>query len=547
MDRRGFDGSFLFDGFRLEPGGLFRLDAAGGAEPVLLGARAFDLLHLLVGRHGDVVAKDAIMQAVWRGAAVEDANLTMQVAALRRALDLDRTQRSCIQTIPGRGYRFSAPVTQTDEAAPQPREAGLLLPGRPSIAVLPFTNLSDDPAQDYFADGMVEEIITALSRIRWFFVIARNSSFAYRGQNIDVKQIGRELGVRYLLEGSVRKAAARIRIAAQLVDASAGAHLWADHFDGALDDVFELQDRVAASVAAAIEPALEAIEIRRSHTRPTRDLTAYDLYLRGLADCFSFERQAAVQALALFEQAIARDPNFGPALALAAYLPMQLIANGWVEDAPSSRAKAVERAHRALHVAGDDAAVLAEAAYALAALGEDIATMFALADRALALNPNYARGWFISGVVGLWAGDADRAIAHVETALRLSPRDRLGGHFHVLGAAHFFRRDFAEAERKLLLWMQDHPSHPNSQRFLAACYAHMGRLDEARAVIDRLGKITSEVTTSASWFRNADQRELLLAGLRLAIGSGGQAEPAALAGLPTAGGNGVSQSPRPAK
>jgi len=524
MDRRGFDGSFLFGGFRLEPSGLFRLDAAGGAEPVSLGSRAFDLLRLLVERHGDVVAKDAIMGAVWPGAAVEEANLTMQVATLRRALDLDRAQRSCIQTIPRRGYRFVAPVTQSDDDAARSAQpgVGLSLPGRPSIAVLPFANLSDDPEQQYFADGMVEEIITALSRIRWLFVIARNSSFAYKGQNIDVRQIARELGVRYVLEGSVRKAAARIRIAAQLIDASAGAHLWADHFDGALDDVFELQDRVAASVAAAIEPALEAIEIRRSHTRPTHDLTAYDFYLRGLADCFSFERQAAIRALALFEQAIARDPHFGPALALAAYLPMQLIANGWVEDAQPCRDKAIERAHRALHVAGDDPAVLAEAAYALAALGEDIATMLSLADRALALNPNYARGWFISGVIGLWAGEPDRAIEHVETALRLSPRDRLGGHFHVLGAAHFFQRRFAEAEAKLLLWMQDHPSHPNSHRFLAACYAHMGRLDEAHAIVDRLRRITGDVATTASWFRDAGHRELLLSGLRLAVGGCGR-------------------------
>ena len=340
---------------------------------------------------------------------------------------------------------------------------------------------------------MVEEIITALSRIRWLFVIARNSSFAYKGHDIDVKQIGRELGVRYVLEGSVRKAAARVRIAAQLVDAIAGAHLWADHFDGAFDDIFELQDQVAASVAAVIEPTLEAVEIRRSNARPTRDLTAYDLYLRALPDCFSFEQHAAIRALALFEQAIARDPHFGPALALAAYLQMQLIGNGWVEDAKAWRDKAIERAHQALRAAGDDPEVLAEAAYALAALGEDIATMLTLADRALALNPNFARGWFISGVIGLWAGDADRAIEHVETALRLSPRDRLGGHFHVLGAAHFFKRRFAEAEAKLLLWMQDHPSHPNSHRFLAACYAHMGRLDEARAVVDRLRRITGEL------------------------------------------------------
>ncbi len=518
MERRVFAGSFLFEGFRLEPGGLFRLNQAGDEEAVALGSRALALLLLLVERHGEVVSKDDIMQAVWPGMAVEEGNLTMQISALRRALDLGRAQRSCIQTVSGRGYRFVVPVMSLDVNEANATDPGLALPDRPSIAVLPFENLSEDLVQQYFADGMVEEIITALSRIRWLFVIARNSSFTYKGRNVDVKQIGRELGVRYVLEGSVRNGAGRVRIAAQLIDAITGAHLWAEHFDGSLDDVFELQDRVASSVAAIIEPALEAVEIRRSNARPTRDLTAYDLYLRALPDCFSFEKQRAMHALERLEQAIARDPDYGSALALAAYLQMQLIANGWVEDMQSRRDKGIDYAHRALQAAGYDPEVLADAAYALAALGENIATMLTLADRALTLNPNYARGWFISGVIGLWAGDADRAIDHVETSLRLSPRDRLGGHFHVLGVAHFFKKRFDEAEAKLLLWMQDHPGHPNSHRFLAACYAYMGRLDEARAVVERLRRITGEVTTDASWFHNPEQRELLIAGLRLAIG-----------------------------
>jgi TolB-like protein len=201
-----------------------------------------------------------------------------------------------------------------------------------SIAVLPFANMSGDPEQEYFADGMVEEIITALSRIRWLFVIARNSTFTYKGQTVDVKQVGRELGVRYVLEGSVRKAGQRVRITAQLIDALTGTHLWADRFDGSLEDVFELQDRVAVSVAGVIEPALQAAEMRRSAARPTTDLTAYDLYLRALAAFYPITKDRVLEALGLLERAIAIDWHYGPALAWAAMCHMTLVRDGWAEE-----------------------------------------------------------------------------------------------------------------------------------------------------------------------------------------------------------------------
>jgi adenylate cyclase len=207
----------------------------------------------------------------------------------------------------------------------------LPLPDKPSIAVLPFANMSGDPEQEYFADGMVEEIITALSRIRWLFVIARNSSFTYKGQAIDVKQVGRELGVRYVLEGSVRKAGDRVRITGQLIDTTTGAHLWADRFDGSLEDVFELQDKVASRVAGVIEPALQAAETARSAGRPTADLTAYDLYLRAYAMVLSSTRQTP-EALRLLERAIARDPHYGPALVWAANCCRRLVADGRSKD-----------------------------------------------------------------------------------------------------------------------------------------------------------------------------------------------------------------------
>jgi len=245
--------------------------------------------------------------------------------------------------------------------------------------------MSGDPEQEYFADGMVEEIITALSRIRWLFVIASNSSFTYRGQAIDVKRVGRELGVRYVLEGSVRKGGGRVRITAQLIDTTTGAHLWADRFDGSLEDVFELQDKVAASVAGVVEPALQAAETVRSAARPTRDLASYDLYLRA-SSMFVSADTPIPEVIRLLGEAIERDPCYGPALALAAACQSQLYLDGLSEDPAADSRKGIDLARRALRVAGDHPGILADAALALAGLGEDIGAMIALVDRALALN-----------------------------------------------------------------------------------------------------------------------------------------------------------------
>jgi adenylate cyclase len=379
---------------------------------------------------------------------------------------------------PVRVYRVrdaGAAKNPTASAAPV-----LPLPDKPSIAVLPFANMSGDPEQEYFVDGMVEEIITALSRIRWLFVIARNSTFTYKGQAVDVKQVGRELGVRYVLEGSVRKAGTQVRITGQLIDALTSTNLWADRFDGSLEDVFDLQDRVAVSVAGVIEPALQAAEIRRSAARPTTDLTSYDLYLRALAIFFPTTKGRVFEALGLLEQAIAIDPHYGPALAWAANCHIQLVREGWSEEPETSRRKAGDLARQALQATDNDPGILANSALALAYFGEDIAATIGLVDRALALNPSYARGWFVSGILRIWAGQPDLAIEHVETSLRLSPRERMGPRLATMGIAFFFKRRFAEATSKLLLSIQDDPGFPPAFRCLAACYAHMGRLDEAR-------------------------------------------------------------------
>ena len=275
-----------FGRFRLDLG---RRELLRAGSPVRLGNRAMDILAILAAAKGEVVSKDELLSRVWPGMTVEENNLQVQISALRKVLDEDNGGQSHLVTVPGRGYR----LVGFSDVAPSPA-----LPDKPSIAVLPFQNMSDDPKQDYFADGIVEDIITALCHIRWLFVIARNSSFAYKGRSVDVKQVARELGVRYVLEGGVRKASRRVRITAQLVDAATGAHLWADHFDGSLEHIFDLQDQVTASVVGAISPKLEQAEMERAKHKPTESLDAYDYFLRGLASAHRVTRDATDRSAA---------------------------------------------------------------------------------------------------------------------------------------------------------------------------------------------------------------------------------------------------------
>jgi adenylate cyclase len=403
-------------------------------------------------------------------------------------------------------------------AAPPTADAPLALPDKPSIAVLPFQNMSGDTEQEYFADGMVEEIITALSRIRWLFVIARNSSFTYKGQAVNMKQVGRELGVRYVLEGSVRKAGGQVRITAQLIEAESGTHLWADRFDGSLEDVFDLQDQVATSVAGVIEPTLQAAEIRRSRGRPTDDLTAYDLYLRALPTLFSDTVEEVAAALGLLDQAIARDPNYGPALAAAAYCYVQLSDDRVTDDPERSRRTGIDRARHAIAVAPEDPITIAHAAMALALLGEDISTMIGLLDRALALNPSFARGWYLSARLKFRIGDADAAIERVETSLRLNPRAPLGTPALLLGAAYFRKKQFDRALPLLLTAVQERPMSLLAHTTLAACYGQLRRSAEAREIMDRERHLRPLATSGAASMFDPEFRNMINAGLRLAMG-----------------------------
>jgi TolB-like protein len=501
----------VFGDYRLD---LERRELRRGGELVAIEPRAFDLLAFLVGRRDRVVTKDDLLEGVWGGRIVSDSALTTRINAVRRALGDDGAAQRLIRTVTGKGVRFVGEVTETPEP-PAPAAH------KPSLVVLPFTNLSGDPDQDYFCDGMVEEIITALGRIRWLFILARNSGFSYKGQSADVKQVGRELGVRYVLEGSVRRGGNRLRISGQLIDAVTGAHLWADRFDGSLEDVFDLQDRIASSIAGVIEPTLQAAETARSAGRPTADLTAYNLYLRAAAMHMA-SSQRIPEALRLVEEAIERDPRYAPALGLAATLSFRMLNDGLSEDRKRDQARTTDYARRALEAGGDDPFTLVNAATSLAWLGEDIGAMMALVDRALAINPNFARGWHAAGVLRVWAGQPDSAIECLETALRLSPRARVGTTLHIIGMAHLLARRFDQAEPKLLLALQDDPGFPSTYRFLAACYAHMGRLEEARAVIARLRTVAAEVIPP--WvtlpqnrtLRNPEHIELIVSGLRLA-------------------------------
>ena len=408
----------------------------------------------------------------------------------------------------------SSPGTRVGAAEQLP----LPLPDKPSIAVLPFANMSGDPEQEYFADGMVEEIITALSRIRWLFVIARNSSFTYKGRAVDVKQVGRELGVRYVLEGSVRKAGQRVRITAQLIDAMDGTHLWADHFDGSLEDVFELQDGVATRVAGVIEPALQAAENTRSANRPTNDLTAYDFYLRALPHWMSWEKDRVMQGLHLLEQAVERDQRYGPALSSAAFCHVLMDSNDWPSDREANRRAGVDLARRALQVAGDEPSVVAYGAAVLGYFEPDIDAAIRLMERSLSLNPSFAFGWLLSGFLKLWAGQPDLAIPDLENSLRLNPQDRRAFQLTGIGIAHFFNRRFDDAIEKLSVSLEELSSYVATYRFLASSYAHLGRLDEAREIIERLRCLTPVVVPAAAPYRNREQRELYLWGLRLAAG-----------------------------
>jgi TolB-like protein/class 3 adenylate cyclase len=388
-----------------------------------------------------------------------------------------------------------------------------------SIAVLPFVNMSGDPELQYFADGIAEDIFTALSRVRWLTVIARNLSIIYRSHAVNVKQVGRELGVRYVLKGSVRKAGGQVRIAAQLIDTDTGVHLWADRFDGSFDNTFELQDAIAIAVSGVIEPTLDSAEIRRSAEQSSNELDAHHLYLRARRCRRSFEREQLLQAIQLCMQAIQRDPEYGVALSFVAVCHLDLAQNDWIDDYEANRQQALNLARRALRISADDPRVLSDAAMVLAYLDENTTIATALIDRALSLNPSYARGWNISGAIRLAEGRTDLAIEHFERSAQLDPSGRIEKWAQMgIGIACFFNERFQDAVARFQLALEHLPNVALIYRFLAASYAHLGRLAEAHATVTRLRALTAPVLPTLMPYRDDTHRKLLWSGLRRAMG-----------------------------
>lgn len=499
---------YLFGNFALDPD---RRELTRHAEAVAIGPKVFDLLLYLVQNREHVVSKDDLLEAVWSGRIVSESTLTSHINAVRKAVGDSGEEQLLIRTVARKGFRFVGDVIEaSDSPAPSVRTAkseeppapALVLPDSPSIAALPFQNWSGDPEQDYFADGVVEDIIMALSRIRWLFVIARNSSFTYKGRAVDVKQVGRELGVRYVLEGSVRKAANRVRITGQLIDATTGAHLWADRFEGLLDDIFELQDQIAERVVGAITPKLEHAEIERAKRKPTESLDAYDYYLRGMTHFHQGTKEAITEALPLFNKATALDPDFASAYAMAAWCHFWRKVNGWMADRARESAEGAALARRAVEVGKDDPVALARSGHALAHLAGELDGGIALIDKAVVLNPNFAAGWFLGGFLQIWRGEHGDAIERFERAARLSPLDPEMFRVHAgVAMLHLLAGRFDNASSIAERAFRDFPSFLIVVGTMAASHALAGRMDQAQRAMRHMRQLdpTLRISNLRDW------------------------------------------------
>ena len=499
---------FLFDDYVFDPE---RRELACGTQEIAVGPQVFDLLLFLVKNRERVVSKDELLDAVWGGRIVSESTLTSHINAARKAIGDDGQAQRLIRTAARKGFRFvgdvredAQPSAGAVEAAPVAPAApetvaapALAVPDRPSIAVLPFVNLSGDPEQEYFADGVVEDVIAALSRIRWLFVIARNSSFTYKGRTMDVKQVGRELGVRYVLEGSVRKSADRVRLTGQLIDAASATHIWADRFQGTLDDIFELQDQISASVVGAIAPQLERAEIARARRKPTDSLDAYDCYLRGTACLSRGSREDVEEGMPFFYRAIELDPDFASAYALAGWGVFWRKVNGWMTDPAREIAEGARLAQCAVDLGRDDAVALTRGGHALAHFDGDLDRSIALVDRALALDANLAAAWFLGGFLRTERGDPDAAIVYFTRAMRFSPLDPEMYRMQAgMALAHLLAGRFDDASSWAEQAVRELPSFLMAVGILAASHALSGRANEAQRAMRQLQSIDPALRVS---------------------------------------------------
>ena len=497
---------FTLGGIEVRPSSR-EVIAAGG--PRVVEPRVMQVLVALARRRGDVVSRDDLIAGCWSGRTVGGNAIDRCIAAIRR---LGRTHGGySVTTVARVGYRL-------DEAAPtlEGSAAGVSppLPSKPSIAVMPFANLSGEPEQEAFADGMVEEIARALSRFKSIFVIGGSSGLTFKGKATSPQEVGRILGVRYVLEGSVRRAAHRIRIAVKLIDASDGAQIWADRFEEDVGDVFALQDKVALSAAGVIEPAVHTLESRRAMQRPTDNVGSYELWLRAHTLIGTHGRAEVYEALDLLNRAITLDPRFAMAASSAAWCHSFILVCRFSDEPDVHRQRGLELARNALRLGNDDPDVLANTAVALWQLGQSPQSSVAMMDRAIALNPGSANCWYLSALMRLIDGDPQTAVEHSQVAIRLDPLWQ--SHSFPLGGARFLQRRFDEAIAHLTEAGQ-RVDTPVVFAVLAASCGHLGRIDEARSALERYRTITPiPVAGMSAFFRNDDHRQLFLDGIALA-------------------------------
>jgi TolB-like protein/DNA-binding winged helix-turn-helix (wHTH) protein len=514
---------YLFADFSLDTA---RRELRSGGDLVPVEPQVFDLLEYLIRNRERVISREELLGSIWRGRFVSDSALTTRINAARAAIGDSGDAQQLIKTLPRKGVRFigavredgaasepsaTNPTSVAQLAGPAPRgeragEGNIAgqpgphpdTPNRASIAVLPFTNMSGDAEQDYFADGMAEEILTALSHCKWLFVIARNSSFTYKGKAVDIRQVGRELGVRYVLEGSVRRGGNRLRFTAQLIDALSGAHIWADRFEGEMTDVFELQDRFAESVVAVIEPNVQRAEIERLKNKPAANLDAYDLLLRAQQLEFEFTEDSLAAALVCLKDALRMDPSYAPAMALASYCYAGRRMQGWTKDLVAENEEGLRLASRAVELGKDDSNVMWMAAFGIWQLGRDVRRANELAYRSLQLNPNSAIALTVTAWTEMIMGNPRRAIELYHRADRLSPRDpRVWMIATGLGLAHFHDGGLEEAR----LWAEKALSHNSRSamalRCLAASFARLGEGEKAFSAVREMLKIEPQFSLSS--------------------------------------------------
>jgi adenylate cyclase len=506
--------AFVFAGHTLDlvRGRLLRL-----GEDVYLRPKAMTLLTHLIRNAGRVISKDELVATVWPDVIVSDDSLTQCMKDIRRALGSEA--EGLIRTILRRGYvvdeaRVATILTSglAEAAIASPR-----LPDKPSIAVLPFDNLSGEPAQDYFADGMVEEITTALSRMRWLFVIARNSSYAFKGRIVDAREIGRALGVRYLLEGSVRRAGGRIRLAGQLIDAESGSQLWADRYDGDLADIFDLQDRITEHVVGAIQPSILSAEVERARRKRPESLDAYDLVLRAFPLVWSLDKDQNETARLLLAQALAHDVDYPFALSLLAWCHAQRAVYGWTDAPGRDRDEGLRLAQRAASLSHDDPMVLAilGAAHSFAGDFEVAETHL---ERARSLDPNSAWAWLRSAWLDVYRERTASALGHFARFRRLSPLDPITYMADVgVGAVHFIDGRYDDAIAWTQRGLSQQPDASWILRHLVTAYAHAGRLDDAKRTCLRLRQSYPDLTLAKvkdTWRLGERTMARIISGLR---------------------------------